>query len=152
MDARPVQLAAQSHAVSRTDTLKITSEGGKALAGGYRMYTLPQASKGWAAYEGRLTTPNSQRSVNLLLPYLPDETYTCILEISDGMAPVALPADKKIENHIGMMEVSVKKAGSRIEIHRSLKLKKQLITPAEYPVYYRLMAEWMDAADTTLLF
>ena len=116
MDAHPVQPAVKPHAISRTDTLKITPEGGKVLAGGYRMYTLPQASEGWAAYEGRMTTLNSQRPVNLLLSYLPDET------------------------------------GDKIEIFRSLKLKKQLITPTEYPIYYRLMTEWMDTAATTLLF
>jgi len=33
-----------------------------------------------------------------------------------------------------------------------LKLKKQLITPAEYPAYYRLMAEWMDTNGNSLLF
>ena len=152
MDAHPVQPAVKPHAISRTDTLKITPEGGKVLAGGYRMYTLPQASEGWAAYEGRMTTLNSQRPVNLLLSYLPDETYTCIVETTGGMVPVALPVVKKIDNNIGTVEVAVKKTGDKIEIFRSLKLKKQLITPTEYPIYYRLMTEWMDTAATTLLF
>lgn len=96
MDAHPVQPAVKPHAISRTDTLKITPEGGKVLAGGYRMYTLPQASEGWAAYEGRMTTLNSQRPVNLLLSYLPDETYTCIVETTGGMVPVALPVIKRL--------------------------------------------------------
>lgn len=123
MDAHPVQPAVKPHAISRTDTLKITPEGGKVLAGGYRMYTLPQASEGWAAYEGRMTTLNSQRPVNLLLSYLPDETYTCIVETTGGMVPVALPVVKKIDNNIGTVEVTVKKTGDKIEIFRSLKLK-----------------------------
>ena len=68
------------------------------------------------------------------------------------MKPVVLPTDKKVENAIGTIEVAVKKAADKIEIVRTLKLKKQLITPAEYPAYYRLMAEWMDTDKTTLLF
>jgi len=50
------------------------------------------------------------------------------------------------------MEVTVKKAEDKIEIFRTLKLKKQLITPTEYPAYYRLMAEWMDTNGNSLLF
>ena len=68
------------------------------------------------------------------------------------MKPVVLPTDKKVENAIGTIEVAVEKAADKIEIVRTLKLKKQLITPTEYPAYYRLMAEWMDTDKTTLLF
>jgi len=50
------------------------------------------------------------------------------------------------------MEVTVKKAEDKIEIIRTLKLKKQLITPAEYPAYYRLMSEWLDTGESVLLF
>ena len=46
----------------------------------------------------------------------------------------------------------MKKAEDKIEIFRTLKLKKQLITPTEYPAYYRLMAEWMDTNGNSLLF
>ena len=28
----------------------------------------------------------------------------------------------------------------------------QLITPAEYPAYYRLMSEWLDTGESVLLF
>ena len=44
------------------------------------------------------------------------------------------------------------KAEDEIKIFRTLKLKKQLITPTEYPAYYRLMAEWMDTNGNSLLF
>lgn len=68
------------------------------------------------------------------------------------MKPVVLPAAKKIENEIGTVEVAVEKAADKIKIVRILKLKKQLVIPAEYPAYYRLMAEWMGIDKTTLLF
>lgn len=152
MDAQPVHLKPLSHAVSRTDTLNVTPQAGKSLADGYQMFSLPQARSGWAGYDARATTMNTTRPVNLLLRYLPDETYTCIIEVADKMKPVVLPTDKKIENAIGVIEVAVKKAADKIEIVRTLKLKKQLITPVEYPAYYRLMAEWMDTDKSTLLF
>lgn len=152
MDAQPVTLGQVSYVTSRTDTLKVNAYTGNALAGGYYSYNLPQGRSGWAGYEGYSTARNTTRPVNLLLRYLPDETYTCIVKPSDGMKPVVLPTNKKIENSIGTIEISVEKTGENIKIVRRLKLKKQLITPAEYPTYYRLMSEWMDAGDSVLLF
>ena len=84
--------------------------------------------------------------------YLPDEAYTYIVKIDARIKPVVVPTNKKIENAVGIIEVTVKKAEDKIEIFRTLKLKKQLITPTEYPAYYRLMAEWMDTNGNSLLF
>ena len=68
------------------------------------------------------------------------------------MKSTVIPTNKKMENPVGSMEVAVKKAVDKIEIIRTLKLKKQLITPAEYPAYYRLMSEWLDTGESVLLF
>lgn len=151
MDAQPVALETVSHAISQYDTLRVTAKTGKVLEAGYRRFELPQVRSGWAGYEGRSTAMNTTRPVNLLLRYLPDETYTCIVKVADGMKPVVLPTDKKIENSIGSIGVTVNKTTDEIEIVRTLKLKKQLITPAEYPAYYHLMSEWMDTNKGTLL-
>ena len=152
LNAQPIILEQVSHVVSRTDTLRVSDKTGKALADGYRKFDLPQARGGWASYDGRVTALNTTRPVNLLLRYLPDEAYTYIIKIDEGMKPVVVPTNKKIENAVGIMEVTVKKAEDEIEIIRTLKLKKQLITPDEYPAYYRLMAEWMDTNGNSLLF
>ena len=151
MDAQPVALETVSHAISQYDTLRVTAKNGKALEAGYRRFELPQVRSGWAGYEGRSTAMNTTRPVNLLLRYLPDETYTCIVKVADGMKPVVLPTDKKIENSVGSIGVTVNKTTDEIEIVRTLKLKKQLITPVEYPAYYHLMSEWMDTNKGTLL-
>lgn len=93
------------------------------MADGYRKFDLPQARGGWASYDGRVTALNTTRPVNLLLRYLPDEAYTYIVKIDAGMKPVVVPTNKKIENAVGIMEVTVKKAEDKIEIFRTLKLK-----------------------------
>ena len=152
LNAQPIILEKVSHVISRTDTLRVSDKTGKVLADGYRKFDLPQARGGWASYDGRVTALNTTRPVNLLLRYLPDEAYTYIVKIDAGMKPVVVPTNKKIENAVGIMEVTVKKAEDKIEIFRTLKLKKQLITPTEYPAYYRLMAEWMDTNGNSLLF
>lgn len=152
LNAQPIVLEKVSHVVSRTDTLQVSDKTGKALADGYRKFDLPQARGGWASYDGRVTALNTTRPVNLLLRYLPDEAYTYIVKIDARIKPVVVPTNKKIENAVGIMEVTVEKAEDEIKIIRTLKLKKQLITSAEYPAYYRLMAEWMDTNDNSLLF
>ena len=73
------------------------------------------------------------------------------MKVADGMKLVVLPTDKKIENSVGSIGVTVNKTTDEIEIVRTLKLKKQLITPSEYPAYYHLMSEWMDTNKGTLL-
>ena len=65
---------------------------------------------------------------------------------------VQYATDKKIDNPVGTVGVTVKKTAKEIKIVRTLKLKKQLITPAEYPAYYRLMSEWLDTGESVLLF
>lgn len=152
LNAQSVALKKVTHVVSRTDTLRVSDKTGKMLADGYRKIDLPQARGGWASYDGRMTALNTTRPVNLLLRHLPDETYTYIVKIDEGMKPTVIPTNKKIENPVGIMEVAVKKAVNKIEIIRTLKLKKQLITPADYPAYYCLMAEWMDINGNNLLF
>ena len=152
LNAQPVALKKVTHVISRTDTLRVSDKTGKMLAGGYRKIDLPQARGGWASYDGRMTALNTTRPVNLLLRYLPDETYTYIVKIDEGMKSTVIPTNKKMENPVGSMEVAVKKAVDKIEIIRTLKLKKQLITPADYPAYYCLMAEWMDINGNSLLF
>ena len=152
LNAQPIILEKVSHVVSRTDTLRVSDKTGRALADGYRKFDLPQARGGWASYDGRVTALNTTRPVNLLLRYLPDEAYTYIVKIDARIKPVVVPTNKKIENAVGIIEVTVKKAEDKIEIFRTLKLKKQLITPTEYPAYYRLMAEWMDTNGNSLLF
>lgn len=152
MDAQPLTLKSASYAIRRVDTLRVTSNAGKALPDGYYTFSLPQAGSGWAGSDGRATALNTTRPVNLLLRYLPDESYTCIVKADKGMHPVVLPADKKVENAVGTVTVAVKRAADQIEIVRTLKLTKQLITPSEYPAYYRLMAEWMDSNESILLF
>ena len=81
------------------------------MADGYRKFDLPQARGGWASYDGRVTASEYNRPVNLLLRYLPERLNTYIIKIDEGMKPVVVPTNKKIENAVGIMEVTVKKGG-----------------------------------------
>ena len=42
-----------------------------------------------------MTALNTTRPVNLLLRYLPDETYTYIVKIDEGMKSTVIPTNKR---------------------------------------------------------
>lgn len=148
LDGKQVALKT-SAPVQAQDTLTVTAESGKALAGGYRLVTLPLARNGFAMYGyGR---GNSERKTNLLLPRKADETYTCWVNLPAEMQLCTPQKVKEITNTAGRVRIEVKATGDKAEVTRTLKLNKQLVTPAEYVDFRRLMVEWEDDNHTTLL-
>lgn len=138
-----------SKPVNETDTLNVTLETGRALAGGYRLVTLPRTQEGIALY--RYGSGNSECKTNLLLPCKVDETYTCVVSLPAAMEVCTPQKTKEITNAVGTLRIAMKTTGAQTEVIRSLKLNKQLITPADYAAFRRLMAEWEDSNNATLL-
>lgn len=148
LDGKPATLEA-SQPIHVTDTLNVTPETGKALADGYRLLTLPRIGEGIAArHYGQA---NTRRTTNLLLPRLADETYTCIVNLPADIKLCTPPTTKELDNAAGTLRIAVKKTDNGAEVTRSLKLKKQLITPADYTDFRRLMGEWEAEGGTKLL-
>lgn len=133
----------------QTDTLTVTPTTGKTLAGGYRLITLPRPANGLAMSGYGLGS--SERKTNLLLPRMADETYICIVNVPAEMKVCAPQKSKEIANAVGKLQITVKTTGNSTEITRTLKLNKQMITPAEYADFRRLMAEWEDSNNNALL-
>lgn len=152
LDGNAESVSPGNHQLTENDILEVSSSKGTDLGNGYRSYLLPGSSDGWLGTDYRTTTANTARSVNLLLRYLPDETYTCEVKVEDGMKAVIIPEEKNIDNEAGTVSVSVKEVDGGLVIVRSLRLKKQLVTPSMYPQYYNLMAEWNESAVSPLVF
>ncbi len=152
LDGEPVEVEAQSQKIEAVSSMEIDIRNGKKLSEGYYSFMLPDANSGWLGSQYTSTTSNTTRTVNLLLPYLTDETYTCTLQLTYGMKAVVLPGQKSISNPVGSVKVTVSQSGSKIVIVRSLKLNAQLITPAMYPQYYQLMSEWHASSTSPLIF
>ena len=152
LDGMPAEVASEDHSIVSESTLAVNEENGNPLDGGYYSYRLPDAGTGWLGKNYSSTTANTSRPVNLLLPYLPDETYTCTLEVGDGMKAVALPENVNLVNSVGAVRLSVAEENGKTVVTRSLKLTEQLITPALYPQYYQLMSEWYTLSATPLVF
>ena len=133
-------------------TLKVSASEGRQLAEGIYTFQLPDAVSGWLSAVYPHTAVNTDRPVNLLLPYLADETYSCVVESDAGMKAVILPESVQISNSVGTVSVDVSVEEGRTVITRSLRLTRQLIVPSDYPQYYELMSEWYTLCVSPLVF
>ena len=152
LDGQPAEVAAPDRKVDVESTLSVSASEAASVAEGIYSFMLPEARSGWLGSVYASTTSNTTRPVNLLLPYLADETYTCTLDVHDGLKAVALPENMTLDTPVGSLKVTVAEENGKTVITRSLKLVQQLITPALYPQYYRLMSEWYTLCATPLIF
>ena len=95
---------------------------------------------------------NSTRKGNLLLPRLVDETYTYEVDCPANMQLRSVASNKEIHNAAGDLVISLQKNGQKATVTRSLKLNKQLYTPAEYKALRSLLTAWSDVNAKTLFF
>ncbi len=79
LDGEKAVLEVKNKSVHETDTVTVTSETGKTLAGGYRLITLPHVKTGIAM--NGYGFGNAERTMNLLLPGMTDETYICVVNV-----------------------------------------------------------------------
>ena len=94
---------------------------------------------------------NSKRTGNLLLPQLWDEEYSYDISLPDNVKLCTPTIEKKIENQVGKIIISLQKDGNSIHVLRTLKINKRLIVPEEYENFKRLVNEWLDPHFKTLL-
>jgi len=94
---------------------------------------------------------NTERTTNLLLPGMTDETYICIVNVPSDMQVCTPQKAKEIVNAVGKLKITVQTTEDKTEVTRSLRLNKQWITPTDYADFHRLMSEWEDSHHTTLL-
>ena len=149
LDGKKAVLEVKNKPVYETDTITVTSETGKTLAGGYRLITLPRAKTGIAM--NGYGFGNTERTTNLLLPGMTDETYICIVNVPSDMQVCTPQKAKEIVNAVGKLKITVQTTEDKTEVIRSLRLNKQWITPTDYADFHRLMSEWEDSHHTTLL-
>ena len=152
LDGSKVEGCGTDASLEIVNTLRISAADGKALGEGYYSFVFPEGDSQWLRLVYASTTANTTRSVNLLLPYLPEETLTYVLDNEDGMIPVVLPEDRTVSNSVGAVSLRTEQKDGKTTLILSLKLGTQLITPELYPQYYRLMCEWYTLYTTPLIF
>lgn len=130
-----------------TDTLEVKSDKLQELADGWGIVPLsdPTLVRSLYAYTG-----NTSISEKILLPRTVDCALETIVRLPEGMKWSG-HADKEISNACGKVVFSYKAVKGGVKVTRSIRIDRQLQTPANYKELYALLSEWRDTNNHTLV-
>lgn len=130
-----------------TDTLEVKSDKLQELADGWGIVPLsdPTPVRSFYAYAG-----NTSISEKILLPRTVDCALETIVRLPEGMKWSG-HADKEISNACGKVVFSYKAVKGGVKVTRSIRIDRQLQTPANYKELYALLSEWRDTNNHTLV-
>lgn len=130
-----------------TDTLEVKSDKLQELADGWGIVPLsdPTPVRSLYAYAG-----NTSISEKILLPRTVDCALETIVRLPEGMKWSG-HADKEISNACGKVVFSYKAVKGGVKVTRSIRIDRQLQTPADYKELYALLSEWRDTNNHTLV-
>lgn len=130
-----------------TDTLEVKSDKLQELADGWGIVPLsdPTPVRSLYAYAG-----NTSISEKILLPRTVDCALETIVRLPEGMKWSG-HADKEISNACGKVVFSYKAVKGGVKVTRSIRIDRQLQTPANYKELYALLSEWKDTNNHTLV-
>lgn len=133
--------------VRTTDTLEVKSDKLQELADGWGIVPLsdPTPVRSLYAYAG-----NTSISKKILLPRTVDCALETIVRLPEGMKWSG-HADKEISNACGKVVFSYKAVKGGVKVTRSIRIDRQLQTPANYKELYALLSEWRDTNNHTLV-
>ena len=129
------------------DTLEVKSDKLQELADGWGIVPLsdPTPVHSLYAYAG-----NTSISEKILLPRMVDCALETIVRRPEGMKWSG-HADKEISNACGKVVFSYKAVKGGVKVTRSIRIDRQLQTPANYKELYALLSEWRDTNNHTLV-
>lgn len=130
-----------------TDTLEVKSDKLQELVDGWGIVPLsdPTPVRSLYAYAG-----NTSISEKILLPRTVDCALETIVRLPEGMKWSG-HADKEISNACGKVVFSYKAVKGGVKVTRSIRIDRQLQTPANYKELYALLSEWRDTNNHTLV-
>lgn len=133
--------------VRTTDTLEVKSDKLQELADGWGIVSLsdPTPVRSLYAY-----VSNTSISENILLPRTIDCMLETIVRLPKGMEWSG-HTDKEISNACGKVVFSYKAVKGGVKVTRSIRIDRQLQTPANYKELYALLSEWRDTNNHTLV-
>jgi len=116
----------------------------------YYFLQLPLVTNGIESLGIHLLPKN--RIPSLEISSLMEENDDFTFVIPDKMKSFIPNEKKEIRNNIGAFSFEVKTKGQKVVVHKSLKLEKRLIQPAEYPEFKALMDHWNTDRYRELVF
>ncbi len=133
--------------VRTTDTLEVKSDKLQELADGWGIVPLSDPTPVRSLYAYAANTSISEK---ILLPRTVDCALETIVRLPEGMKWSG-HADKEISNACGKVVFSYKAVKGGVKVTRSIRIDRQLQTPANYKELYALLSEWRDTNNHTLV-
>lgn len=130
-----------------TDTLEVKSDKLQELADGWGIVPLSDPTPVRSLYAYAANTSVSEK---ILLPRTVDCALETIVRLPEGMKWSG-HADKEISNACGKVVFSYKAVKGGVKVTRSIRIDRQLQTPANYKELYALLSEWRDTNNHTLV-
>lgn len=94
---------------------------------------------------------NSNRSVVLEIPNLIRVNYTHTIMLPEGAVLQTPLTEISLNKPVGMVNITISQSGNEVKVVRLLELKKQQITPDEYPDFRQIINTWLDKNTEELL-
>lgn len=115
----------------------------------YIIYVLPSVSEGIKTWD--MATLNSNRKSLFEIPYPIKEVYDYTVELTPDMHLKTENTDVQLNNAIGQLNISIRKNGNNVNIHREIEINKVVITPAEYDNFRKILLAWINPNYNTLI-
>ena len=150
-EGNKLELKADASPLEISETLRLSEVKATEEHDSFAFYSIAQPTKGIKAALSRLLPMGTKPLNNILLPYLPNETYTTKIIVKDGQEIVATPANKKVSNKYGIVSIETTKNTEGVTVVRHLALTQQVVKAEEYALFYELVKVWNDPTSTTVI-
>lgn len=107
----------------------------------------PESARNWRG----INKLNSRRAEVMELPRVHTEKYTMTLTLPEGFSVETPAQDIQIDRPSASLQMTIRTEGSQVIITRSLELKQQQISPAEYPAFRSLINTWLSESNNQLI-
>lgn len=139
--------------LSRSETINISSsdtltakEQAYADTHGYVVKNIALSSPDGVESWPGLSRLNSRRTDLLELPHLVTENYALTLTLPDGYVLETSPVDIRKDEPFASLEITLRPEGRTVKVARTLTLKQQQVSPADYPAFRTLINTWLSPA------
>ncbi len=103
------------------------------------------------AHREEIPLAAERRRTPLILPAAWEEQQSIELKLPPGLRPHLLPAERRLINSAGRLEIRTVAEESRLTVERYLRIESATVRPASYPDLRRLLAAWRSPAATTIV-
>lgn len=150
-EGNTIGLKAEVSSLEISETLRLSEAKATEEHDNFAFYSIAHPTKGIKTELSRLLPMGTKPLNNILLPYLPDETYTTTIIAKDGQQIVATPGNKKVSNKYGTVSIETTQNAEGVTVVRKLALSQQVVKAEEYALFYELIKVWNDSANTTVV-